>query len=261
MNDRVDSYNDAVMEGVDHLQSMGLRARALQDRLDAVIEQPPPTNLGRAITLAEAMVNQQALPLWLGMAPAQDQIHQAELLEQYCNNADEEHDYLHDIQPLRAYAFTTLMTLLEARFPGQALNPDHILIPTDAVLDVNVDNLTDFALRHWPNLTVQHIRPRSRTAKPLPQALDASAVIQMVRQLDLKSAYQQQVRSHLEAQTDDARQRRRLFCRQLPWQALQHADEQRLQERLSTRALSPWSSRFSICRTPWPERHSAGPRR
>ena len=238
LNDRVSSYNDAVMEGVDHLQSMGLGARALQDRLDAVIEQPPPTNLGRAITLADALVNQQALPVWLGMAPPQDQIHQAELLEQYCNNAAQEHDYLHDIQPMRAYAFTTLMTLLEARFPGQVLNPDHILIPTHAVLDLNVDNLTDFALRHWPNLAAQHIRPRSRTARPLPQALDANAVIQLVRQLDLKSAYQQLVRSHLEAQTDDARQRRRLFCRQLPWQALQLAHEQKLQERLSTQALS-----------------------
>lgn len=238
LNDRVNSYNDAVMAGVDHLLSMGLGARALQDRLDAVIEQPPPTNLGRAITLADAMVNQQALPVWLGMAPPQEQIHQAELLEQYCNNADEEHDYLHDIQPIRAYALTTLTALLEARFPGKGLNPDDILIPTHAVLDVNVDNLTDFALRHWPNLTAQHIRPRSRTAKPLPKALDASAVIQMVRQLDLKSAYQQRVRSQLETKNDDARQRRRLFCRQLPWQALQCAHEHSLQERLSTQALS-----------------------
>ncbi|RMP61334.1 hypothetical protein ALQ18_00710 [Pseudomonas marginalis pv. marginalis] len=238
LENRLSTYSDSVMDGVDQLLSMGLGARALQDRLDSMIEQPAPTNLARAMAVAKSMINQQALPVWLGMAPAQDQIHQAELLEQYHNNAPEEEDYLQGITPIRAHTFTALLALLDARFPGLALNPDHILIPVHQALDIHDYSLTDFALRHWPNLDAENIRPRSRSARPLPDTLNASAVIQMVRQLDLKAAYQKLLHNQLNARTDEGRQRRRLFCRQLPWQTLQFAHELALQEQLSAQALS-----------------------
>ncbi len=238
LDNRLQTYNDYVMSGVDHLLGMGLGARALQDRLDRVIEQPAPTNLARAIALASSLINQQTLPVWLGMAPAADQLHQAELLEQYHNNAPEQEDYLKGITPLRTHTFSALQALLEARFPGLALDPDNILIPVHQALDIHDYSLTDFALRHWPNLDAENIRPRSRSATPLPNTLNASAVIQMVRQLDLKAAYQKRLNSLLDVSTPAGRERRRLFCRQLPWQTLQYAHELALQEQLSAQALS-----------------------
>ncbi|MGE1156238.1 hypothetical protein [Pseudomonas kitaguniensis] len=115
LDNRLQTYNDYVMSAVDHLLAMGLGARALQDRLDRVIEQPAPTNLARAIALASSLINQQALPVWLGMAPAADQLHQAELLEQYHNNAPEQEDYLKGITPLRTHTFSALQEQLSAQ--------------------------------------------------------------------------------------------------------------------------------------------------
>lgn len=238
LNNRLQTHSDYVMDGVDQLLAMKLPARALQDRLDTVIEHAAPTNLARASAIARAVINQQALPVWLGMAPPEDQLHQAELLQQYHDSAPDEEDYLHGITPVREHALTTLQALLLARFPGQALNPDDILIPVHQALGIHDFTLTDFALRHWPDLEAASIRPRSRTATSLPSSLDASTVVQMVRQLDLKTAYQTRLQDHLNTQTDEGRTRRRRFCRQLPWQTLQYAHEQKLRERLSAQALS-----------------------
>ncbi|WP_438866770.1 dermonecrotic toxin domain-containing protein [Pseudomonas sp. L1(2025)] len=246
LDNRVSSYGDAVMDGVDHLLSMNFAARALQDRMDTLMQQTAPTNLARAIAVASAMKHQQALPVWLGMAPPREQIHQAELLEQYHNNAPEEEDYLHGITPIRTHTHAALLALLKARFPHQALDPDDVLIPVHQALDVHVYNLTDFALRHWPHLDAENILPRSRTTVALPATLDASAIVQMVRQLDLKTAYQKRLQNHLDVQTDEGRQRRRLFCRQLPWQTLHYAHEQKLQERLTAAALSSVQQVFDM---------------
>ena len=238
LDNRLKSYSDHVMDGIDQLLSAKLAARALQDRMEATLAQPSPTNLTRAMAVATAMTHQQALPVWLGLAPPQDQLHQAELLEQYHNSAPDEKDYLNGITAIGTQAHTTLLGLLKARFPDQPVNPDDVMIPVHRTLDVHVYSLTDFALRHWPDLDAENIRPRSRTATALPATLDASAVVQMVRQLDLNSVYQKLLQNHLDTKTDEGRKRRELFCRQLPWQILQYAHELRLQERLTTQALS-----------------------
>ncbi|WLH82313.1 dermonecrotic toxin domain-containing protein [Pseudomonas sp. FP2338] len=246
LDNRLKTYGDHVMHSIDQLISMKLPAPALQDCIDAALEQSAPTNLTRALAVASAMAHQQALPVWLGTATAKDQIHQAELLEQYHNSAPDAEDYLHGITSLRTHTQTALLALLKARFPGQTLDPDNVLIPVHQALDVHVDSLTDFALRHWPNLDAENIRPRSRTATALPASLDASAVVQMVRQLDLKSVYQKLLQSRLAPKTDEGRKRRRLFCQQLPWQTLQYAHEQRLQERLTAQALSSVQQVFDM---------------
>ena len=246
LDNRLKTYGDHVMHSIDQLISMKLPARALQDCIDAALEQSAPTNLTRALAVASAMAHQQALPVWLGMAPARDQIHQAELLEQYHNSAPDAEDYLHGITSMRTHTHTALVALLKARFPGQPLDPDNVLIPVHQALDVHVDSLTDFALRHWPDLDAENILPRSRTATALPASLDASAVVQMVRQLDLKSVYQKLLQSRLDPNTDEGRKRRRLFCQQLPWQTLQYAHEQRLQERLTAQALSSVQQVFDM---------------
>ncbi|WP_431699981.1 dermonecrotic toxin domain-containing protein [Pseudomonas sp. BR20] len=238
LDNRQQSYSDFMRDAIDHLLSMKLSARRFQDCMDSFIRRAPPSNLPRAIAIARAMVRQQALPVWLGMAQPQEQLLQAELLEQYRVNSADERDYLHGITPMRELAKSTLSTLLDARFAGQIVNPDTVLIPGRIDLEGHAETLTDFALRHLPDLRAEDIRPQSRTATPLPAALDGNAVVQLVRQLDLKSLYQTRLTTRLKGQTEDARERRQLFCRQLPWQLLQYAHEQTLQERLSASAWS-----------------------
>ena len=238
LNNRQQSYSHCLGDEIDHLLWMKLSTRRFQDCMDALLRRAPPSNLARAMSMARAVINQQALPVWLGMAPPFEQILHAELLEQYRNSAPDERDYLHSITPLREQVVSTLSTLINARFPGQVVNPDNILIPARIELKGSSQTLTDFALRHLPELRAEEIRPTSRTATPLPATLDGNAVVQLVRQLNVKGIYQQQLTKHLKGQTEDTRDRRQLFCRQLPWQLLQYAHAQKLDERLSATAWS-----------------------
>ncbi|MBK5476880.1 hypothetical protein JFU04_12300 [Pseudomonas sp. TH21] len=238
LHNRQQTYSDFMRDEIDHLFSMRLSAERFQDCMDNLIRRPPPTNLPRAIAIAKAITYQQALPVWLGMAAPREQILQAELLEQYRVSAPDERDYLHGITPLRNEVMPLLSDLLSKRFPGQVINPEGILIPGRIDLTGNVQTLVDFALRHLPQLNGDDIRPRSRTATPLPAELDGNAVVQLVRQVGLKNLYQKKLTTLLASDTEDSRQRRQLFCRQLPWQLLQYAHEQTLEERLSASAWS-----------------------
>ncbi|MGB3123961.1 MAG: DUF6543 domain-containing protein, partial [Pseudomonas sp.] len=66
--------------------------------------------------------------------------------------------------------------------------------------------------------------------------MDGTAVVQLIRQLDIAKTYRALLTTHLTSDTDDTRERRALFCRQLPWQLLRHAHEEKLEERLSATA-------------------------
>lgn len=236
LHDRQHSYSDATRDEIDHLLSLRLSPTRFQECVDALIRRAPPSNLPRAIAMARALINQQALPVWLGMAAPAEQILHAELVEQYRISAPDERDYLHSVTPLREHVFDRLSELLDARFPRQALNPNNVLIPGRVELAGNTQTLTDFAMRHLPTLRADDIRPRSSTGDPLPATLDGSAIEQLIRQVDVESFYGQWLNTHLKGPGEQARTRRQLFCRQLPWQVLQYAHEQTLDERLSASA-------------------------
>lgn len=113
-----------------------------------------------------------------------------------------------------------------------------MLIPGRLDLQGNIQTLTEFALRHLPGLRADDIRPRSRTARHAA----ASHTGRRRRGATGSPAGPEKPlpetprHPSLEGQTEDSRERRRLFCRQLPWQVLQYAHEQTLQERLSASA-------------------------
>ncbi|MGY2412899.1 dermonecrotic toxin domain-containing protein [Pseudomonas pergaminensis] len=238
VNNRQRSYRDYVLDSIDYRLTMGLGARRLQDSLDSLMRQPAPLNLRRAAGIAQSIIQQEALPAWLGMAAPLEQRLHAELLEQYRLSAPDEQDYLHGIPPLREHVVGALATLLNARFASAVVNPEHVLISARQTLSSPIQTLVDLAMCHLPDFSAGDVQPRSSTAVALPAALDSSAVEQLVRQLDLKSVYRDWFDTHLNADTEDARQRRALFCRQLPWQLLCHAHEERLEERLSSSAWS-----------------------
>lgn len=236
LNNRQQSYLDAQLDSIDYWLGMPLGPTQLQDRLDAEMQQLAPSNLPRAIAIADAIILQQALPVWLGMASVEDQVLHAELLEQYRLSAPDNQDYLHSLPDVREHVANTLTGLLKARYPEAALDPADILIPPRVVLDGHTQNLVDFALRHLPDLLPDNLTPRALGTTPLPASLDGMAVVQLVRQLDIAKTYRELLTTHLTADTDDARARRDLFCRQLPWQVLRHAHEEHLEERLSAAA-------------------------
>lgn len=236
LNNRQQSHLDYVLDNLGYWLDARLGPKPLQDCLDAEMQRAAPSNLGRAAAVARTMIHQQALPVWLGMAAPEEQLLHAELLEQWRISAPDEQDYLHSLPPLREQVAQKLRTLLAARYVDQKLNPDDILIPARLALNGHTLSLTDFAMRHLPDLQSDAIRPYSRTHIPLPATLDGVAVVQMVRQVDIAQTYKALLNTHLIADTDDARKRRSLFCRQLPWQLLRHAHEEKLEERLSAAA-------------------------
>lgn len=236
LNDRQQSHLDNVLDGIEHWLAAPLGPRQLQDCLDAELQRASPCNLERATAIAQAITLQQALPVWLGMAAPDEQRLHAELLEQCRLSAPDEQDYLHNFPALREHVAEKLRSLLDTRFVGQQLDPENVLIPARLAINGHTLSLTDFALRHLPALHADTLRPYSRTSTALPATLDGTAVVQMVRQLDITQAYQTLLDTELLADTDNARRRRTLFCRQLPWQLLRHAHEEKLEERLSAAA-------------------------
>ena len=236
LNNRLQSHLNQQIDGIDYWLAAALGPKRLQDCLDNEMQKVSPSNLGRAASIAQAMIHQQALPVWLGMAAPQEQLLHAELLEQYRLSTLDERDYLHSLPTLREHVAGLLRTLLDARYPGLELDPDDVLIPARITLDGHTQSLTDFALRHLPDLLADNIRPYPRGVTALPPALDGAAVVQLVRQLDIGSTYRSLLTTHLSSNSEDTRQRRELFCRQHPWQLLRHAHEEKLEERLSATA-------------------------
>ncbi len=227
---------DNHLDAIDNWLSMPLGPTQLQDRLDDEMGQTAPSNIGRAKAIANAIIQQQSLPAWLGMASAADQLLHAELLEQYRVSAPDNQDYLHGLPTLREHVTEALKALLKAHFPNDLLDPENILIPARMVLNGYTQSLTDFALRHLPDLLPANLTPSARGTTPLPKSLDGSAIVNIVRQLDIGKIFRNLLTTHLTADTDDARKRRDLFCSQLPWQVLRHAHEEKLDGRLSASA-------------------------
>lgn len=238
LEDRQQSNLTNDLDAIDHWLSMSLGPTQLQNHLDELLLRIAPSNIGRANTIANAIIQQHALPTWLGMASPSEQLLHAELLEQYRLSAPDNRDYLHGLPDLRETVANTLTTLLKARYPDDALDPENILIPARIAFNGHTQSLTDFALLHLPDLLPDNLTPKARGTSPLPTSLNGSAVVQLVRQVDIKKTYQDLLTTHLTADTDDARERRKLFCRQLPWQVLRHAHEEKLAERLSPSAWS-----------------------
>lgn len=233
LENRQQSYLTHHLATIDYWLAMPLGPKQLQDRLDDEMQRVAPSNIDRAKAIANTMIQQQALPAWLGMASPMDQLRHAELLEQYRLSAPDNQDYLHSLPTLREHVADALTALLKTRFPDTPLDPENILIPARVALNGHTQSLTDFALRHLPDLEPDNLTPQARDTTALPATLDGSAVVQLVRQLDIGKTYRELLKTHLTADTEDARKRRELFCQQLPWQVLRHAHEETLEERLS----------------------------
>lgn len=218
--------------------SLKLPAKQLLSRLDDLKKTPAPLNLQRTSQVAQAISQQQSLPVWLGMASAQEQQLHAELLEQYRNNVDADRDYLHGIQSLRDYTQAQLTDLLKRRYPEHTLDPSEVSITPRLALAGKKQALTDFALNHFDGLDDTDFTVTCATAKALPVQLNPASVRQLVRQLDIKTHYQALLKTHLTLGNAGATDRQQRFIKQLPWQLLQYAHGLKLQERLSDGAYS-----------------------
>jgi hypothetical protein len=221
-----------------HTLPLKLPVQQLLNRLDDLKKNPAPLNLQRTTQVAKAIFQQQSLPVWLGMASAQEQQLHAELLEQYRNNVDAGRDYLHGIQSLRDYAQEELTDLLKRRYPEHTLNPSEVSIMPRLALAGSKQALTDFALNHFDGLDDTDFTLTSETAETLPEQFNPTSVRQLVRQLDIKTHYQALIKKHLTLGNAGATDRQQRFIKQLPWQVLQHAHGLKLQERLSDDAYS-----------------------
>ncbi|MFJ2426882.1 dermonecrotic toxin domain-containing protein [Pseudomonas sp. NPDC087804] len=219
-----------------------LRARLtdparLNDSLTLLSKTLVETNLQRASDVAQAIRQQQSLPIWLGMASIEEQQLHLELLEQWHNSVTDDEDYLHGIPSLERYVRETLKSLLDVRFPGSNLEPQNIEIIPNLALAGPARSLSEFALNHVNVAQGTGFSVASKTAQPLPPGLDQQAVRQMLASLAISTDYAKRVTDALSAPSPQADARKQRFFRQLPWQLLQHAHALKLQQRLSDKAF------------------------
>ncbi|WP_367371674.1 dermonecrotic toxin domain-containing protein [Pseudomonas lini] len=217
----------------EHLRALKLddakQTKALQSLKKTVVD----TNLRRATSIAQAITRQQSLPAWFAMAPVEEQQLHIELLEQYCNSVDDDKDYLHGMKTLRSYVHDTLVSLLGSRFSGTLPDPDDIEITPNLTLAGPARSLTEFALNHVNVVQGTGFKITSKTTQLLPQGLDQSAVRQLLLSLNIQQTYAKRMTDSLSNNSANADARRLRFIRQLPWQLMQHAHAQKLQQRIS----------------------------
>lgn len=191
------------------------------------------TNLLRAIELARTVVRRLDFPDWLRMAPVTEQRTQLALLDEMRLSFIDGKDFLEGVPALATHVEQTLKTLLDARFPGNGLTPQDILITPNLTLAGPACNLLDFALHHYNVVQGTGFKVASTTATALPRNLNQSAVQQLLQSLDITTTYTQKVTAALSGDSDSARTSKERFLRQLPWQLMQHAHSMKLQQQLS----------------------------
>ncbi|MCO8313768.1 dermonecrotic toxin domain-containing protein [Pseudomonas mandelii] len=217
----------------DHLRTLKLDDAKQTKALQALTKTVVDTNLRRATSIAQAITLQQSLPAWLAMAPVEEQQLHIELLEQYRNSVDDDKDYLQGLKTLKSYVHDTLASLLGKRFLGTLPDPDDIEITPNLTLAGPARSLTEFALNHVNVAQGTGFKIASKTPQSLPKGLDQSAVRQLLLSLNIQKTYAKLVADSLSNKSADADIRRLRFIRQLPWQLMQHAHAQKLQQRIS----------------------------
>lgn len=238
LHDRQQSAIEQYLEARKHTLSLNLPATSVQSDLERHRRAPTALNLDRATQLAQAIITRQALPLWLGTAANHDLQHHVELLEQLRHSIAEGKDYLHGISPLSDYVRQRLQPLLQARFPGAALDPDQLWVTPDPTLAIPAQSLTDFALNPTHVVLETDFSITSSTAQSRPTDLTASEVRKLLLQLDIKTAYRQLLTDTLANASTQMTTRQQRFFRQVPWQLLLHAHALKLQGNLSERGFN-----------------------
>ncbi|WP_253912181.1 DUF6543 domain-containing protein [Pseudomonas sp. CVAP len=220
-----------------HTHSLELPSSVVRADFEQHKQTPTQLNLQRAMQIAEGIVTQQSLPVWLGAAPENEVLRHLEILEQLRHSIESGKDYLHDVKPLTDYAREQLKALMTRQFPGASLDPDQLWVTPNLALAGPARTLTDFALNHTNTLQNTGFSIASKIAQTLPTALDASAVKRLLLQLDIKATYRQFLSDTLAIDAPGVATRLLRFIKQLPWQLLLHAHTLKLQGKLSERGF------------------------
>ena len=210
-----------------------LPATPLASLLKLVALRQPMTGLDRATDIAQSLITQQKLPAWLAKASIQDQILHGELLQQYLNNVTNDQDYLTGISSLARTAHDALAKQLKA--DTFDIDPDKVQIQIDkrSRSAASTQTLTDFALTHFKDLDKIHFKLVSLDNTAIPQDMDQSYIRDLVRNLKLGELQQKTLNEAFADTQANAKDRRKRFYTQLPWQLMHYAHTEKLQERLS----------------------------
>ncbi|MHC8289151.1 dermonecrotic toxin domain-containing protein [Pseudomonas sp. XS1P51] len=240
LENRQQSYAELRKAELEQLLGSTLSSSQLQKLWQIRITQSiPPSNLRRAMEIAQALITQHSLPNWLGMASVQDQQLHIEMLEQYRNNVEADKDYLHGIRALTDFAKEKLSALLQTTFNLNIHTPDDIKI---TVTPANTStprqlSLAEYALSHHDQMSGANLKVESRTALALPSEVDAETLTRQVKQLNIGTEYLKHLQTLLAPGSPGLPARQQRFARQLPWQLMQHAHAEMLKKNLTGSAF------------------------
>ncbi|WP_242031565.1 dermonecrotic toxin domain-containing protein [Pseudomonas fluorescens] len=237
LQERQQSAIEQYLNARRHTHSLELPTSVVRADFEQHKQTPTQLNLQRAMQIAEGIVTQQSLPVWLGAAPEREVLRHVEILEQLRHSIESGKDYLHGFKPLTDYAREQLKTLLTMQYPGANLDPDQLWVTPNLALAGPARTLTDFALDPTNTLQNTGFSIASKIAQTLPTDLDASAVKRLLLQLGIKATYRQFLSDALAIDAPDIATRQLRFIKQLPWQLLLHAHALKLQGKLSERGF------------------------
>ena len=188
-----------------------------------------------------------SLAPWLKSAPAADQLAYAGLLQRYQHAGQAAQNYLHDIPPIIDYARSMLTLRLELDFPSLVPGPDAIEVVIDTYLASTapvgntpsylpaattrtVQTLTQFSLNGFYRLNDGALSLRASNATPLPEALNATYVRRVTRQLDIGAHYRALLQDKLTPGNTGVAKRQQQFAELLSVQVMEQVLREKLME-------------------------------
>jgi hypothetical protein len=181
----------------------------------------------------ENCVFEEMLPLWISSAPIVDLKRYYDIFMRLYLATDGGNDFLFDVPSVQSYARKRLVAQLNEEFPGQALNPDQIIVTSrryvsafpavgevpsamPAATSVRTESLVDYAINRFVETQDASLSVHSAEQPQVASLLTVPRLKQLVRQLDVGAGYLAMLRKALDSSKADYALRKRLFFLQLP---------------------------------------------
>lgn len=194
------------------------------------------------------------LPGWVNLATAQDLVFYYRIFQRYYQASDGGKDFLFDIPSLQVLTSQTLQAQLNKDFPGRQWDPDQITVtstryisgipsPGDlpsavpAATSAQSESLTDYAINRFVDAQDAALHVSYAAQPQTDSLLTPDYVRQLVRRVDVGSAYTTLLRKAFAPDDAQFASRKRFFVEQLPPALLAVALPEKVRGTLSTLAF------------------------
>lgn len=198
---------------------------------------------------------EEILPVWISSAPIVDLKRYYDIFIRLYLATDGGNDFLFDVPSVQGYARKRLVAQLNKDFPGQALNPDHVMVTSrryvsafpavgelpsviPAATSIRTESLVDYAINRFVDTQDASLSVHAAEQPQAASLLTVQYLKRLVRQLDVGAGYLAMLRRALDSSNADYALRKRLFFLQLPPAHLALALAEKMQGNLSAQGYA-----------------------